>query len=310
MQGVESTGHRLMANDPPCSEQKLDSSPAAVPNQSGNHATFPGLLRSLETPNQTGASMDSFHTSPMNESSFQHFLPAFPTHLANESEVFPNSDNSTSYIGNNQPNRGNLDSPSHACGQKVGEKPADGGPPIFSCTFCGQSFKSKYNWARHEKSLHLDLEAWTCAPESGITSIPATGENRCAYCLKSDPTPEHLETHNHSACSETERIFNRKDHLVQHLRLVHRLKEIPSLHTWQAQPPPFFCRCGFCDHNLTSWGERVDHLAGHFRDGATMWDWHGDHGFGPAIATKIRNSIPPSLIAGEWGKHSSNKMQP
>lgn len=233
-----------------------------------------------------------------------------PTNFTNESELFLTSDNSTSSIGTNRPNRGHGDSNSRACEQNVGEKPAYAGPRIFSCTFCCQSFKSKYNWARHEKSLHLDLEVWNCAPESGTTRIPATGENRCAYCLKLDPTTQHLETHNHAACFETKPIFNRKDHLVQHLRLVHRLKEIPSLCTWQAQPPPFVCRCGFCDHYLTSWGERVDQLAGHFREGATMRDWHGDYGFGPAIAAKVRNSIAPSLIAGELRKHSLKSMQP
>jgi uncharacterized Zn-finger protein len=35
---------------------------------------------------------------------------------------------------------------------------------IFQCTFCTESFKVKYDWLRHEKSLHLSMEKWTCAP--------------------------------------------------------------------------------------------------------------------------------------------------
>ena len=35
---------------------------------------------------------------------------------------------------------------------------------IFQCTFCTDTFKSKYDWTRHEKSLHLSLEKWICAP--------------------------------------------------------------------------------------------------------------------------------------------------
>ena len=34
----------------------------------------------------------------------------------------------------------------------------------FQCTFCTDTFKSKYDWTRHEKSLHLSLEKWICAP--------------------------------------------------------------------------------------------------------------------------------------------------
>ncbi|KAG7129640.1 Homeobox protein 4 like [Verticillium longisporum] len=30
----------------------------------------------------------------------------------------------------------------------------------FQCTFCTQTFKTKHNWQRHEKSLHLSLERW------------------------------------------------------------------------------------------------------------------------------------------------------
>lgn len=34
----------------------------------------------------------------------------------------------------------------------------DEGPRLFQCTFCTDRFKSKYDWSRHEKSLHLSLE--------------------------------------------------------------------------------------------------------------------------------------------------------
>lgn len=43
-------------------------------------------------------------------------------------------------------------------------KPSDEKKRIFQCTFCTDTFKSKYDWTRHEKSLHLSLEKWICAP--------------------------------------------------------------------------------------------------------------------------------------------------
>lgn len=33
----------------------------------------------------------------------------------------------------------------------------------YECTFCTDSFKTKYDWQRHEKSLHLSLESWQYA---------------------------------------------------------------------------------------------------------------------------------------------------
>ena len=50
--------------------------------------------------------------------------------------------------------------PTHAAMRK----PGDEKKRMFQCTFCTDSFKSKYDWTRHEKSLHLSLEKWICAP--------------------------------------------------------------------------------------------------------------------------------------------------
>lgn len=188
----------------------------------------------------------------------------------------------------------------HAVAQIPSEKNADDKERKFSCTFCCHRFKTKYDWSRHEKSRHIDLEVWICAPESGLTRNPSTGQDVCAYCIKPQPSPEHIAEHNHSSCVVMKHRFNRKDHLVQHLRLVHRLTKLPPLDGWRVQAPPFVCRCGFCGQRLTSWGERTDHLAGHFRKGATMRDWQGEHGFTPDVAAQVENSISPYLIADQY----------
>lgn len=47
---------------------------------------------------------------------------------------------------------------------KTKAKPKDGADRIFKCTFCCDTFKHKYDWMRHEKSLHLNMEEWVCAP--------------------------------------------------------------------------------------------------------------------------------------------------
>ena len=91
-----------------------------------------------------------------------------------------------------------------------------------------------YQRSRHEKSLHLSLEKWLCAPIGEVVADKATGKSRCVYCDELDPSKDHLATHNHSACYEKgpeSRTFYRKDHLRQHLRLMHGCKMIASMDT-------------------------------------------------------------------------------
>ncbi|KAJ4264352.1 hypothetical protein NW762_005549 [Fusarium torreyae] len=171
----------------------------------------------------------------------------------------------------------------------------------FPCTFCCDTFKSKYDWARHEKSLHLDLQGWRCTPFGGTIVSPDTRRSHCAYCSQLDPTPEHLETHNHEGCSNSEKppTFSRKDHLVQHLRLVHHVKTLPIIDSWKVEGPPIKSRCGICSVRMETWGERVEHLAKHFRKGSTMDDWKGEHGFEPHVAARVTHGMPPYMIASE-----------
>ncbi|WZH49645.1 hypothetical protein QYS62_010850 [Fusarium acuminatum] len=171
----------------------------------------------------------------------------------------------------------------------------------FPCTFCCDSFKSKYDWARHERSLHLDLQGWRCTPFGGAVFSPDTGRSHCAYCNQLDPTTEHLETHNHASCQDNEKphVFRRKDHLVQHLRLVHHIQTLPIIDSWKVEGPPVKSRCGICSIRMETWQERVEHLAKHFRKGDTMADWKGEHDFEPHVKARVTNSLAPYMIAAE-----------
>lgn len=174
-------------------------------------------------------------------------------------------------------------------------------PRPFKCTFCCDAFKSKYDWRRHEKSLHLDLEAWNCAPASG--TLPSPTGPLCAYCSAPSPSPPHLETHNHAPCATRpppSRSFRRRDHLAQHLRVFHKLPALPpSLTPFHSPSPPITSRCGFCDARLASWEARADHLAAHFRQGCSMRDWSGGHGFAEDVEARVTNALPPYYIATE-----------
>ncbi|EFE44279.1 homeobox and C2H2 transcription factor, putative [Trichophyton verrucosum HKI 0517] len=172
---------------------------------------------------------------------------------------------------------------------------------IFQCTFCTDSFPTKYDWQRHEKSLHLALDKWTCAPNGGIITN-SSGELVCAFCNHPNPDEDHLETHNFSTCQEKsvqERTFYRKDHLNQHLRLMHGVKLAPWMDAWKSTTTKIKSRCGFCSATFNTWKERVDHLAAHFKAGTEISQWRGDWGFESHIEECVENSMPPYLIGQE-----------
>lgn len=172
----------------------------------------------------------------------------------------------------------------------------------FPCTFCCDTFKNKFDWCRHEKSLHLNPEQWVCTPEGEVVTCPSTGDLLCAYCLIPQPSKEHLEGHNSTACAHKNveaRSFKRKDHLIQHLRLVHKCETIPAIGEWKPPEVPIKSRCGFCEARMDDWRARADHLSKHFREGKRMLDWKGTHGFEPHVATQVTNSMPPFLIGSE-----------
>ncbi|KAJ4989748.1 homeobox and c2h2 transcription [Stagonosporopsis vannaccii] len=175
-------------------------------------------------------------------------------------------------------------------------------PRLFQCTFCTDRFKSKYDWSRHEKSLHLSLEKWICAPLGEVVADAATGQSKCVYCGELEPSKDHLATHNHSACEEKgleSRTFYRKDHLRQHLRLMHDVKMTPAMDSWKSEAQYIKSRCGFCSMEFDKWQDRMDHLSKEFRNGADMKDWKGCRGLDPSVAVHVTNAMPPYLIANE-----------
>ena len=173
----------------------------------------------------------------------------------------------------------------------------------YQCTFCTETFKTKHDWQRHEKSLHLSLERWVCTPQGPVATHPETKQNCCVYCDQADPDAAHIESHNFGPCQERslgDRTFYRKDHLRQHLKLVHGVKFVPwSMDHWKVATPEIRSRCGFCGIVMDTWSIRIDHLADHFKTGRTMADWKGDWGFEKPVMAMVENSIPPYLIHDE-----------
>ncbi|OBS19125.1 hypothetical protein FPOA_10848 [Fusarium poae] len=170
----------------------------------------------------------------------------------------------------------------------------------YQCTFCTETFRRKYDWQRHENSLHLPLERWECSPNGSTAMNTDNGQIVCLFCGQEDPDENHLAQHNPSACQE--RAFSRKDHLKQHLRLVHNAALIDlTTKLWKTTQPDITSRCGFCQASLSTWPDRVDHLANHFKLGCTMKNWIGDWGFEDSVLKTLENAMPPYLVYFEGG---------
>ncbi|KAI1057179.1 hypothetical protein LB507_002207 [Fusarium sp. FIESC RH6] len=161
----------------------------------------------------------------------------------------------------------------------------------FQCTFCRQSFKKKYDWVRHERSIHLPgLDSWVCAlPVTADQSFLVWRMNKegpqCLFCGQDSPSDEHIQAHEFETCAErpvSERKFTRKDHLWQHLHKFHGCRKWdgwkPDLSLLQHRQDIFQSQCGFCQATMNSWEERTDHVAAHYRSGLTMDQWVGGSG--------------------------------
>jgi hypothetical protein len=180
-------------------------------------------------------------------------------------------------------------------------KPAHERP--FQCTFCTDTFKSKHDWTRHEKTLHLSLESWVCAPFGPAYRDKTSDILRCVFCDVEAPTEEHIQSHRYMECQEkptTLRTFYRKDHLLQHLRLVHGSQNaVIGIAKWKSEVTQINSRCGFCSETFTLWADRNDHLAAHYRQGTQIKEWKGCRGLDPAVVLAVDNAMPPYLIGTE-----------
>ncbi|KAL2795463.1 hypothetical protein BJX66DRAFT_336811 [Aspergillus keveii] len=187
------------------------------------------------------------------------------------------------------------------------------GPRPYQCTFCADSFPTKYDWQRHEKALHLPVDRWVCAPRGSVLELEDDNNGNikaqlCVFCRALYPTPEHLARHNFFTCYSKpidERLFFRKDHLKQHLKLTHNASWLPSMEAWLDTRNAIVSRCGFCSATFSAWDERVEHIAEHFKAGAKMAQWKGDWGFEPEVEKEVQNAMPPYLLGYE-----QNTMDP
>lgn len=189
-------------------------------------------------------------------------------------------------------------------------RPVEGHP--YQCTFCGDSFKKKHDWSRHEKSVHLSLQSWICTPSLEIMRELSLSQSKsqCIFCGHPSE-PAHWETHEFDLCAErpvSERTFRRKDHFWQHLQKFHRCRSTNA--GMPAQIATYLesiclserndvrSRCGFCGLTLHTWTQRADHLAAHFKEGWRMSQWEDDWGLEGEVLAEVREAVMPGRPGG------------
>lgn len=158
----------------------------------------------------------------------------------------------------------------------------------FFCTFCPRAFKTKYEWIRHEDSVHALRTTWICCDTKTSTL------QSCPFCGQMHPDDTHMATHKYQQCwskPEAQRTFYRRDHFVQHLHHVHFANaKHPSVRVgcqarlmapeghnfgckdlslaWRRFGAPMkkddpMLHCGFCGKISKDWSERCEHVAEH-----------------------------------------------
>lgn len=165
--------------------------------------------------------------------------------------------------------------------------------PALYCTFCGLACGSKYDWVRHQETVHVERRSWICCPAD------AEMYEKCPFCGFARPDNEHLQhAHRINSCIEhpTEsKSFYRKDNFIQHLHKIHLNSSHPCakdgckelqdfgceylVRKWERKAPPLPAgdsnlHCGFCGKVLENWEARCDHVASHFtKDGKMLKAW-------------------------------------
>ncbi|PHH84089.1 hypothetical protein CDD83_2517 [Cordyceps sp. RAO-2017] len=101
---------------------------------------------------------------------------------------------------------------------------------MFTCGYCSRTFSKKYDWLRHERSLHAPGDvSWICSvplqpSQSFLLWRLGHDQPECIFCGHVAPTEEHFHSHEFEACSKRavqDRSFSRKDHMWQHLYKFH-----------------------------------------------------------------------------------------
>ena len=140
----------------------------------------------------------------------------------------------------------------------------------YHCTWCHKAFSKPSDWKRHEQSQHAPQTEWTCMNNGPCVVVD--GHLSCVMCENHIHDPHHSISCPYSIakCLERDpesRKFDRKDHLLQHLDIFHRLPKgkLPiQFASWESKilgnGTELLWDCGACSKRGLTWAERYPHI--------------------------------------------------
>jgi hypothetical protein len=157
----------------------------------------------------------------------------------------------------------------------------------YFCTWqtCDSTYKTRYEWSRHEEAVHYHHRRWVCCYE--VTNDMNMPE--CFLCKEKDLKLVHLAENHFRSCTgraEKDRTFWRSDQLVQHVKRVHGGQALPKAiqSAWASKNPWFnlsYLNCGFCGLESRTWEERQAHVSRHIELGCHKESWWPERQFTP-----------------------------
>ena len=148
---------------------------------------------------------------------------------------------------------------------------------LYWCTICEdrRSYKNISDWRKHEKG-HVDT--YVCMLTGPVDDVE--GYVTCSLCGLSDPNEEHLSAHNTHVCGPGvpgSFFCKRRADLVRHAMKCHGVQTKATAEAvadkWKETTKKQAWSCGFCVCLLSTFGDRLKHIAAHFERGQTLDKW-------------------------------------
>lgn len=145
----------------------------------------------------------------------------------------------------------------------------------YQCIQCNRRFKNKNEAVRHQNSLHIRRQSWSCAllstcstgfHFSALSDPDKTTTDTCGYCgqeFSNQPADrneraDHLiRVHNFGQCCSDKKFF-RADHFRQHLQHSHAAKSGKWLNVLEKT-----CESEEVPHEYTTYSQSVGKVSGH-----------------------------------------------
>lgn len=148
----------------------------------------------------------------------------------------------------------------------------------YRCTFCASKFGTRYSWLRHEQGVHASTKVYVCKFDLSEAVTQALDDDVYLPLVSSA-----LECHNKPL---DQRVFNRPDHLAQHIRRTHLInhkdgrsdawirgivaRSQQSLSIPTDHPS---LKCGFCAETMSTLDCRMSHVGDHFANDTHLSNW-------------------------------------